>query len=101
MPCERDQIFTIICDCVRQLGEELESDALSHPGEDTLLMGEGSGVDSIGLVSLIVEIETRISEELSVDLVLADDRAMSLRRSPFRRVGDLTDHVVGLLEAEG
>lgn len=93
----REQILAVICDCVRRLGEEVGSDVLARPEEDTPLMGENSGVDSIALVSLIVEIESRLSEEFEMDLVLADDRAMSSARSPFRRVGILTDHVLELV----
>jgi acyl carrier protein len=93
MNVSRDQIVQLVQQCVCQLGEELEVSALKDPTEETPLMGEKSGVDSIALVSLIVEIETRFAEEYNVEVVLADDRAMSSLRSPFRRVGALVDYV--------
>lgn len=98
MIVSRDQILAVVYRCVEQLGEELELERLRNPDEETALMGEKSGVDSIALVSLIVEIETRLSEDLGLDLVLADDRAMSSLRSPFRRIGALADYVQGLAE---
>ena len=94
MTIARERILDLVLDSVRQLGEELSNDALIAPTEETPLMGEKSGVDSIALVTLIVEIETRLSEDLGVDLVLADDRAMSTLRSPFRRVGILVDFLL-------
>lgn len=95
MTISREEILAIVRDSVRQLGEELESEELRSPTEETALMGEKSGIDSIALVSLIVEIETRLSEEHGLELTLADDRAMSSLRSPFRRVGTLVDYIEG------
>lgn len=94
MSIDRERIQSLVFDSVRQLGDELPHEELQTPTVETALMGEKSGVDSIALVSLIVEIETRLSEELGVDLVLADDRAMSTLRSPFRRIGTLVDFLV-------
>ena len=90
----RERIATLVRESVGQLGEELDHPELQTPTDETPLMGEKSGIDSIALVSLIVEIETRLSEELDMEIVLADDRAMSSLRSPFRRVGTLIDFLV-------
>ena len=93
MTTTKTEIVEMVMACVARLGEEVGSDALGAPSEETPLMGDKSGVDSIALVSLIVEIETSVAEQTGMDLVLADDRAMSARRSPFRRVGSLIDFV--------
>ena len=57
--------------------------------EDTHLIGGNSPLDSISLVSLIVEIEQQVNDRFGVMITLADDRAMSETRSPFRTVGTL------------
>jgi acyl carrier protein len=59
-------------------------------------MGSGRVVDSIGLVTLIVDVENRVAEETGQSVSLMDDRAMSQTRSPFRTVGSLAEYVTEL-----
>jgi len=63
-------------------------------GEETVLVGDGAVLDSLGLVQLIVEVEQRIEQAHEVSVTLANDKAMSQRNSPFRTVGILSDHVI-------
>ena len=101
MAMTREQVSAIVLGAVRQLGEELDADALREPDEQTRLMGEKADVDSIALVSLIAEIEARISEEAGIDVVLADESAMSQLRSPFRRCGVLIDYILEKANDDG
>jgi len=68
--------------------------------EDTVLVGKDAVLDSLGVVSLIVEVEQRVEAEHNVSVTLANDKAMSQRNSPFRTVGVLTDHVVAMVAEE-
>lgn len=62
-------------------------------GEETALIGQQSILDSLGMVTLIVDLEQKIEEEYDLALTLADDRAMSQKHSPFRTVQSLTDYI--------
>lgn len=62
-----------------------------------VLVGKGAVIDSLGVVSLIVEIEQLLETKHDVSVTLANDRAMSERNSPFRTVGVLADHVMSLI----
>src|SRR5215510_16031879 len=57
------------------------------------LYGRGSPLDSIGLVRLVLEIETAMEDQYGVSVSLADDRAMSQERSPFRTIGSLATYI--------
>ncbi|HRY48645.1 MAG TPA: hypothetical protein P5186_11400 [Candidatus Paceibacterota bacterium] len=94
----RQQIVPIILGCLAILGEEISREELKSADENTRLFGEKSGIDSIGLVTLLIEVEARISQKLGKNIVIADERAMSLTHSPFRRVGTLADYIIGLIE---
>jgi acyl carrier protein len=61
------------------------------------LFGGDSPLDSTALVSLVVEIEQQVSDASGASIVLADDRAMSQRSSPFRTIGALADYLQELL----
>jgi acyl carrier protein len=60
---------------------------------DTQLLGREARFDSLGLVSLIVNVEERVIDEFQVALILGDEQAMSQRRSPFRTLGTLVEYV--------
>lgn len=98
MKPDRTAVSEIIFSAIAQIGDELEVAALANPDETTRLMGDKAALDSIALVSLIAEIEAVVSERFDVSIVLADERAMSATRSPFRRAGVLIDYVYERLQ---
>ncbi|HEY5957163.1 MAG TPA: hypothetical protein VIV60_11440 [Polyangiaceae bacterium] len=66
--------------------------------DDTVLVGAGAVLDSLGVVSLIVEIEQRLEASHGISVTLANDKAMSQRNSPFRTVGVLAGHLLAMAE---
>ena len=79
------------------LGVELGKPELASATDETHLIGGRSPLDSIGLVTLIADLEGDIQREYGVSVTLADEKAMSLTVSPFRRVGTLVEYVEGKL----
>lgn len=65
--------------------------------EDLRLFGGESLLDSMGLVSLIVLIEEEIEDKYNISVILADEKAMSRRTSPFAKVSYLVDYIFELL----
>jgi len=66
-------------------------------GAETVLLGEGGAVDSLGLVRLVMTVERQVEDDFGVPLSLTDEKAMSQRNSPFRSVGALTAYIVSCL----
>ena len=64
------------------------------PGDDTPLIGPDAQVDSMELVSFVADVEEAIYERWQRDVVLADERALSRSRSPFRTLPALAEYVV-------
>ncbi len=83
------------------LGKELGRPELSAATDDTHLIGAQSPLDSIGLVTLIADLEGDILQATGKPVTLADEKAMSLTLSPFRRVGTLVDYVEEKLRQAG
>ena len=69
-------------------------------GEELKLFGGDSLLDSLGLVSLIVSIEEAIEDQFNKSIILADEKAMSRRTSPFSRVSYLVDYILELINAD-
>ncbi len=91
-----DQILKLVLEAVKEIGEDQNNQALLDATEETRLFGEN--LDSMGIVFLVTDLESRISDELDVDLTLADERAMSQKTSPFRSVKTLAKYANTLIE---
>ena len=94
----KEKIMEIIIETLKNLNEELENDKLGNPTEKTELYSKNGTLDSLALVTLITDLEERISEEFNKNITLADERAMSLKNSPFRDVESLANYILKLLE---
>lgn len=92
-----EKIEKIIYETLVELNEELENDNFENPTLKTKLYGT-NGMDSLALVSFITDLEERVSDEFEKDIVLADEKAMSAKSSPFRSVESLRDYIKNLLE---
>lgn len=97
----KDAVQAIIFQALKNINDERD------PGEqlvvdlDTSLFGADAVLDSLSLVSVIVDVEAAISDASRHDVVLTDDRAMSQELSPFSDVSSLTEYILLLLsEAE-
>lgn len=94
----QQKIEKIIIEGLNEINEELENENLNNPTSETKLYGGSGALDSLALVSLITDLEERISDEFEKDIILADEKAMSQRTSPFRSVETLTNYIQKLLE---
>lgn len=101
MQSDISNIEEIIIEAVKEINEELENPNLAKPNGKTKLFGAAGNLDSLGLVNLISTIEERVGDEFDQDITLADERAMSQQRSPFRNIETLAAYIKTLLEEEG
>lgn len=87
-----ETIRRIVLDCCRE-HNDVSDRLIDLSQEDAApLFGAGAALDSIALVSLILAVEQGIEAELGILVTLADARAASQERSPFRTVGALVSY---------
>lgn len=89
----RQQSLNLVLKRLQALGQELGKPELQNAQESTRLFGDGSHLDSMGLVTLIADLEEDIYRECGARVTLADEKAMSRLTSPFRRVDLLAKYV--------
>lgn len=89
----KNQIEAIIIEALQDLNDDIESESLENPNKDTKIFGEDGVLDSLALVSLISDLEEGIHDNFNKDVTLADEKAMSQRRSPFGSVESLTEYI--------
>jgi acyl carrier protein len=98
--------FATVADVARELVypvvDELQAELVTDIPKDasTPLLGGGTVLDSLDVVTLIVAVEERIEASTGRAVRLVNERAMSRRSSPFRTLGTLSDYVYELLARE-
>lgn len=93
----KEAVQDIILEALNSINAERSPDEQLVPALDTRLFGADAELDSLALVSLIVDVETALSDATGRDISLTDDRAMSRPVSPFTDVGTLTAYILELL----
>jgi len=89
---KRDEIEAIVRDCIARLNEQRETDSKLATAADAPLFGSGSPLDSMGLVTLTMDVEDALADQ-GVEVSLSDSRAMSRKQSPFRTVATLVQFI--------
>jgi hypothetical protein len=91
-PVETAELQAVVLESIAQLnrsrtpGEQLEVSPTAP------IFGNASPLDSLGLVALLIEIEERLADR-GMTITLANERAMSRARSPFRDVPTLLTYL--------
>lgn len=91
-----EQLEQIIFEILKNLADELDVRELENPTLDTKLYGVGGNLDSLALVSFISDLEDRMSDEFGFNVILANDKTMSAKHSPFRNVKALKECILGM-----
>jgi len=92
-----NKIMQCVDSAVRAINETLEKKLSIEKGRNCLLYSNGA-MDSISLVSLISFVEQKIEDTFNQSIILADEKAMSNKNSPFLSVGHLCDYIEKLLQ---
>ncbi|PCJ35838.1 MAG: hypothetical protein COA93_02495 [Alphaproteobacteria bacterium] len=95
-----ERILPLVLRSVAEIGEERSSEELINATVKTKLFGTHGHLDSLGVVLLVSDLEDAIVEEFGKDIILADDRAMSQKTSPFRNVELLCAYIEKLLNED-
>ena len=94
----KEKITQLILKVIDELNEQLQPEQNLDKAIETIIVGKGGKLDSLGLVNFIVAVEQMIEDEFEVPIILADERAMFQNQSPFRTVGTLAEYIAMLIE---
>lgn len=95
---EHEKIIEAIYRAVDVVNGEMVPERRIVKDPQTRLFGPPSALDSLNLVAFIVAIERQLEDAFDVTLTLADERALSLKNSPFSSIHRLADHIEVLLK---
>ncbi|PHR89734.1 MAG: hypothetical protein COA78_35640 [Blastopirellula sp.] len=89
----------VVLACMESLNLARDPDEQLTIDKEAPIFGQDSPLDSLGLVSLLIDIEDALADE-EVEISLSDEKAMSQRHSPYRDVPTLVAYINSQLEQE-
>jgi len=93
-----DNIYKSIYKSIDEVNSQMSKEEQLIKSPDTVLYGESSSIDSIGLINIIVTVEQNIEDDFEKSITLADQKAMSQKQSPFKTVESLAKYIQILIE---
>lgn len=96
MPITKDRALEIVLAALASANEELDEAEKIGVAADTQLFGADAQINSLSLVSLIVDVEQALEDETGEVISLTDEGAMNREPSPFRNADTLSDYIVEL-----
>jgi len=94
----KERITKLILDILEEMVDSGQIELETAIKSDMELYGESGDLDSMGLVSLVLTLEQAIESELGVCVALADEKALSQSRSPYRNVDSIAEYAIGQIE---
>lgn len=64
---------------------------------EAILFGDEATLDSLDLVSVLVDVEAALLDECGFAVSLTDDRAMDQEISPFSNVKNMTNYILTIV----
>lgn len=95
----KEKIMEVVIETLINVVNDIPELSGAKIDETTQLLTEGSFIDSLTLVSFVVELEAKLADNFNLDISLTDDKAMTREISPFENVRNLTDYIYELISS--
>ena len=93
MDKDREFILSLLMKTIQLFIADEQIPNIETVDEATPLFGKDAAIDSMGIVSIIAEVEEQLIM-YGHDIEIISDKAMSQKNSPFQTIGTLTDFIV-------
>lgn len=92
-----EKLKQIVINVIKRFFEDVRGDTTSIVTDDTVLLGDDGILDSLGLIQVVVGIESHFND-LNQTIFLTSENAMSQENSPFRTVTSLVHFIAEQLQ---
>jgi acyl carrier protein len=89
----KEQILAIVVSALEEINRTRKNKIDCSDPMDLALYGSGGVFDSMQLVNFLVLVEQKIDDEMSQEISLTSEKAVSMRVSPFASVRRLIDFI--------
>lgn len=95
---ERERILQAIYKAVDQANQARPAAARLAKSPQEVLWGDGTVLDSLGIVNFVVAVEEEIAQECGVAVNLSNLQGAPSAEHPLRTIGSLAEHLLVLME---
>jgi D-alanine--poly(phosphoribitol) ligase subunit 2 len=93
MPVTEEKIIEAIYQGIDVVNGQLSERSRLVKSTDTVLMGDGGVLDSLGLITLLVAIEDAIQSNLGTHIIVLDEDALANSSGPYNTVESLMNWI--------
>jgi hypothetical protein len=95
-----EAVMRAVMEAVDDVNPGLPSHMRLEKSPETLLMGPGRTIDSLGVVTLLAAVEERLKEHCGLRLALDDTALFDAGADPLRTLGTLTARLEQMIREE-
>ena len=93
---DRERALALIYRTIDIVNRQLPAERRLAPRGDTVIVGAGGALDSLGIVNFIVALEEHVADALGRGVQLLDTDLIAAENGPFRTVDTLAAHLMAL-----
>ena len=86
-------ILQSIYDTVEEVNRQLPNEQQLQRSPDTIIVGDGGVLDSLGVISFLVALEDRLSRETGNTITLLDEEIISKSDGPLKTIGHIEQFI--------
>ncbi|MGA1825069.1 MAG: hypothetical protein ACMUIP_10455 [bacterium] len=90
---QQNEVKDLVINTIKVYLKDMYDDITTDVDSNTILLGEEGLLDSLGLINILVDIETRLKEKYN-DLSLTTELIVSIEKSPYRMISTFTDYIL-------
>lgn len=92
-----NDILQSIYDTVEEVNRQLPKEQQLQKSRDTIIVGKGGVLDSLGIINFLVALEDRVSRETGNAITLLDEEMISEPDGPLQTLGRIEQFVASKL----
>jgi acyl carrier protein len=94
MKLSSQDVLDVIYGCIDEVNRQLPHDARLLKSADTVLVGEGGVLDSLGYITLLVALEEALETKLGARCFLLEEDIMADQNGPYHSIDSLSKWIV-------
>lgn len=94
----KDEIRDVIYSAIDEVNLMLPKDRKIEKASHAPLSADKGGLDSLGLINMIIAIEQKLEGRFKKSVSLANEQMMPQGQNPFANVDTLADYILKILE---
>ena len=93
---QKQELIEFMTELLQEVIEEQSENQDLKASSLVPLVGAEAVITSMGLVSLIADVESAVTDKYDVEINLVNEQALSRKQSPFRTIDTLADYILEL-----